>query len=104
LGSILAARSGDAELGLVRLGLGFLIGAGSSAPCYRIFLAGDGLIDFVCASRSILAKLSHRLRQLQPNHPEIVGGFGASKWDPGDDHDTIALLGCALINPEFSNI
>jgi hypothetical protein len=26
-------RSGDAELGLVRLGLGFLIGTGSSAPC-----------------------------------------------------------------------
>src|SRR5258706_2168908 len=49
------------------------------------------------ASRDPFWKLSHRLRQLQPDHPEIVGGSGASKWDPGDDHDTITLLGCALI-------
>src|SRR5258707_9700991 len=49
------------------------------------------------ASRDPFWKLSHRLRQLQPDHPEIVGGSGASKWDPGDDHDTIALLGSALI-------
>src|SRR6266446_7653105 len=48
------------------------------------------------AFRDPFWKLSHRLRQLQPNHPEIVGGSGASKWDPGDDHNTVALFGCAL--------
>jgi hypothetical protein len=54
-------------------------------------------IGFIHKRRDPFWKLSHRLRQLQPDHPEIVGGSGASKWDPGDDHDTIALLGCALI-------
>jgi hypothetical protein len=42
-------------------------------------------------------KLSCRLPQLQPDNPEIVGGSGASKWDSGDNHDTVALLGRALI-------
>src|SRR5262249_54622861 len=63
-------------------------GSPSSLGALRVF---EGLRITIDAS------FAHFLRQLQSDPPDIVGGSRASKRDPGDDHDTVALLGHALI-------